>query len=177
MDEEQSKMVHSAYNSASKLSKLSKTLTLITKIENQEFKNIQLIDFKYILETALYNFQELIELKDITLVQDLSEEVLIRIDPLVADMLVANLLKNAIKHNFEQGLIRIQLNKKQFIIANTGCPPKVDTETLFHRFQKNNPSSDSLGLGLAIVKKICDVNEFQIHYTFENDLHSIVVDF
>ncbi|MCS6820322.1 MAG: HAMP domain-containing histidine kinase [Microscillaceae bacterium] len=175
--EEQVRAINAAYQSADKLSKLSRTLALITKIENQEFSNITAVDFRALLENNLYNFKELIELKAIELQADLKEQVFLQIDPTIADILISNLLKNAINHNIENGKIHIELNRTHFLITNTGLPLTVEPDKLFERFQKNNPSSNSLGLGLSIIKKICEVNQFKVRYNYTMNLHQLEIQF
>jgi signal transduction histidine kinase len=177
LNEEQLRLIESAYSSSSKLSKLNKTLTLITKIENQEFSNIQKINLTDLLEKILYNFQEILSLKEIQLSANLSPEIIIPIDPMMADVLITNLVKNAVQHNFPQGLVQVTLHPKQLVIANTGEPLKNGVENMFSRFAKEKKSSDSLGLGLAIVKKICEVNRFSIQYVYQEDLHIFTVQF
>jgi signal transduction histidine kinase len=177
LTEEQGKLIETAYYSTSKLSRLGKTLALLTRIENQEFSNFQTLNFTQLLQSNIDNFQELIDLKQISLHTQLEPEVFLQIDPSLADMLISNLLKNAIKHNIPQGKIEIELNRQKFMIRNTGKPLQNMPNNLFERFQKDNPASESLGLGLAIVKKICEVNQLSIQYQCENQWHQIEVSF
>jgi two-component system, OmpR family, sensor kinase len=135
------------------------------------------LNFTQLLQSNIDNFQELIDLKQISLHTQLEPEVFLQIDPSLADMLISNLLKNAIKHNIPQGKIEIELNRQKFMIRNTGKPLQNMPNNLFERFQKDNPASESLGLGLAIVKKICEVNQLSIQYQCENQWHQIEVSF
>ncbi|MDX2304998.1 MAG: HAMP domain-containing sensor histidine kinase [Microscillaceae bacterium] len=175
---EQSKLVQSAYTSTSRLSQLGKALALITRIENHEFEDhVKEVNLNQILESHLDNFEEIIRLKGITLETDLDLDVSVQMAPLLADILFSNLIKNAVKHNLNQGIISLHLSPYSFTICNTGKPPKGSTDLFFERFRKDNQASNSLGLGLAIVKKICDVSGFEIHYAYENDLHTITIRF
>ncbi|MCU0446599.1 MAG: HAMP domain-containing histidine kinase [Microscillaceae bacterium] len=175
--EEQSKLIESAYEATSKLSRLGRALALLTRIENQEFSDFQTLNFQQVLAKNLEHFKELLELRQIKLTTHTAAEVVLQIDPSLADMLLSNLLKNAIRHNIPQGKIEIDLCNQKFLIRNTGKPLQVPPHTLFERFQKDNPASGSLGLGLAIVKKICEVNQFLIHYTCEAGWHQVEVVF
>ncbi|MDQ4139068.1 MAG: hypothetical protein M3142_00955, partial [Bacteroidota bacterium] len=56
---EQAKTIGAIYRATSHLSKLSRTLGLISKIENQEFTNREKLDLKAFLEPLLFNFKEL----------------------------------------------------------------------------------------------------------------------
>ena len=95
----------------------------------------------------------------------------------LAEILIVNLLINAIKHNIEKGSITIELNKNHLSIANTGKTLNADPAIYFERFKKESASNDSMGLGLSIVKKICETYGFNIHYTYEKMLHILVVNF
>jgi signal transduction histidine kinase len=91
--------------------------------------------------------------------------------------LLNNLISNAIKHNVEGGRLRVEISDNKLMVKNSGAPLAVPSETIFHRFKKSNPASDSLGLGLAIVREICNVYGYTIRYDFIDDLHTITVAF
>jgi signal transduction histidine kinase len=50
-------------------------------------------------------------------------------------------------------------------------------EKLFKRFSKLNPSEQGNGLGLAIVKEIVKINDWQISYHFEHEMHVFSIHF
>ena len=95
----------------------------------------------------------------------------------LADIMVVNLLKNAISHNTKKGLIEIETGKNRLLISNMGAPLKIQQEKLFNRFAKDPNNKNSIGLGLAIVKKICDNYGFNIDYVYKNGLHNFIVNF
>jgi len=101
----------------------------------------------------------------------------IQINEYLLDVLLNNLLGNAIKYNLIGGKINVELNECNIIIKNTGNTLNMPTEQLFERFQKDSSASDSLGLGLALVKQICDTYGFQINYVFENGWHCLRIIF
>jgi signal transduction histidine kinase len=91
-------------------------------------------------------------------------------------MLLDNIFKNAIKHNFENGKISIVTEPNAIIISNTGDEPTVPTEQFFTRFYSKN-TNESLGLGLSIIKKIIDYYHFKITYIYINGFHQITIHF
>jgi signal transduction histidine kinase len=177
LEEDQLNQVGSALNALRHLSKMGSSLGLLTKIENREFHNRELIDLSTHLEQSLQDFAELMALKGIELEQKIDPGVTVEMDPNLMRILINNLVSNAIRHNQEQGRIRTKLDHTGFIICNTGEPLKEEPETLFQRFKKDQPRPEGLGLGLAIVKKICDVNGFDISYSYELDEHRLEVKF
>ena len=84
----------------------------------------------------------------------------------LAEILVMNLVKNAIIHNQQNGEIIIRLASSSFTIENTSNEQLMPADKLFKRFNKNPNSKGSTGLGLAIVKAIADVSGLTITYSY-----------
>ena len=177
LNEEQAELIQGTYQAISKLSSIGHSLTLLNKIENQEFSVSKAIDFSELVNKSILYYKELAELKGLSLEADIQENVQLPIEEALADILVSNLIKNAIQHNRENGWIKIELNKSHLSIKNTGAVPTVDPRQLFERFKKGNQSGGSLGLGLSIVKKITEVSEWKVTYHHESGVHLLQVDF
>jgi len=101
----------------------------------------------------------------------------VKTNPALAEMLLNNLLLNAIRHNIPGGTINIDLTETNISVSNTGEGTALPQEKIFDRFSKINPSSQGSGLGLAIIKKITDLNRWTIHYAFKDNLHSFIIRF
>ncbi len=175
--EEQLALVQSAQQSLNKLSKMGGALLLLTKIENQEFATMQRTDFSKVVQTCVRNFEEIAGLRGLTLESDIAKQVEQNINPVLADIMVANLVKNAIRHNDENGWVKVELTPERLAVSNAGQPPKIPTEQLFQRFQKSSSNGSSLGLGLSIVKKICEVSNWKAEYKYAGNVHQISVIF
>ena len=89
----------------------------------------------------------------------------------LADILISNLLQNAIRHNEEGGKISIHTDQYTLSISNSGKPLSIDPKDLFVRFKKDDSSIDSLGIGLSITKSILDSYSYSISYHYLNQLH------
>lgn len=159
----------------SRLSKLNTALLTLTKIENRQFAETEKIELAPFIQKKLSVLLDLTEEKNITVSADIPENIFIEMNPLLSDILFENLINNAIKHNMVNGFINIKVLPNKFSISNPGAVLQYETEKLFHRFIKNNPSSDSLGLGLAMVKQICSIYNFTIVYSYNANIHSIVL--
>jgi len=169
--ESQYKAIHAVSQSTSRLSRLSKTLGLISKINNQEFVNKEQIQLKPFVSNILFNFKELAELKEVKIHARLSEQASLYIDAYLLDVLLSNLLKNALSHNFRNGEISILLEPGSLKISNTGGPLNFPSQELFDRFRRNADKPNSLGLGLSIVRKICALNQIDIRYAYQQERH------
>ena len=177
ISEEQARLIMSAHEAVEKLSKTNQALTLLTKLENEEYRSLEPLDISTKIHKMIFSLAELMEMKFIELKTSIEENVKINLHPVLADILLMNLLSNAIRHNLPHGRISLQLTDKFLIVENTGLKPEVPTEELFERFKKSNQSSDSIGLGLSIVKRICEAGRLSIRYRYNNNLHSVQIDF
>jgi signal transduction histidine kinase len=172
---EQFEYLEKLERSLKKLSRLSESLALLTKIENHEFKNSQEIDLSEMIQESIESFREFTDLQHLSVETAIEDHVKINIHPVLADILWTNLYHNAIRHNIEKGTIRISLQKDLLKISNNGENLSFDPELLFERFKKADQNSNSIGLGLSIIKRICDQLGYQISYTNDNGWHSIEI--
>lgn len=87
------------------------------------------------------------------------------------EILITNLLHNAIRYSLKNEQIHITLKDRALTITNTGNKLKMDPDKMMERFKKESTDPASSGLGLAIVKKICERYNYRISYSYENALH------
>lgn len=177
LDQHQASQIKAIYQSVQRLSKLNKTLLLLSKIENNQFKNLEAIKVNEVIEKQLEIFEDFIENKDLSVDMRSTLEVEIQANPLLFDMIISNLISNAIKHNIEGGKIDILTTNLFLSISNSGVVPKTSSEALFERFKKESTAANSFGLGLAIVKKICDTYNWKITHSYVEDQHNISIYF
>lgn len=177
LEESQVKIMQSLNDAASRLSRLNHSLLLLTKIENRQFEDKEKISLSAVLEKCIENFQEPAALKNIIVEKNIAKNVSVQMNDSLADILLSNIILNAIKHNFPGGNIKIDLTESVFVVSNSGDEPKVKTTELFERFKKESTSPESLGLGLSIVKTICDSYGFDVLYNFTNGMHVIKITF
>lgn len=177
LKKDQAELINSAYLYALRISKLTQTLLLLTKIANDQFPDKKAIDISALISEKIKMFEDHILEKSLTLNEDINPDCLIETNFFLAESLVINLVSNAVKHNIKGGIINIRLDKNHFEISNSGEKPTVPTTKFFDRFYKTNESSESPGLGLAIVKEICRLNRWEVNYVYEDELHKVVVIF
>jgi signal transduction histidine kinase len=158
-----------------RLSKLNSGLLIISKIESNQYTGISEVDICLLLENSLEVLKDFIQHKNLVIEKHFNNKLVIQANPALIELMIGNLINNAIKHNFENGIITITTYNNSLEIKNTGYPLNKKPEEFFNRFVKNSEKTESLGLGLSIVKKICDFNEFKISYTYEKEVHTIKV--
>jgi len=177
LSENQVEQLSYIQNAMRRLSNLSNSLALLTKIENKEFSNISNQNISELLSHQIEEFRELFELKAIETDVKIAEGLFLEADKILLELLFTNLLNNAVRHNWEKGQVNIRLEGESLTISNTGPKLSISPADLFSRFKKSNQSSKSMGLGLAIVKKICDRYDFDVNYQFISNLHTIKITF
>lgn len=164
------------YREINKLSKIGKSLTLISRIENQEFKNFDDVDIYIAIKNILNNLEEIINFKNLDVDVNL-EPTTVECDYILMDILLTNLIKNAIQHNKQEGFINIQLKNKELMVLNSGVTSELVDDKIFNRFERGNSKSDSLGLGLAISQKICEIYNYDLMYGMDKDNYRFTVKF
>ena len=175
LDEEQKQAVESIYQNINKLTQLNKALLLLSQIESEGYFESMEIDFAEELQREIKTFSTIAEFKNISMIVSTIKHFPLKANPALINILIKNILSNAIKHNNEQAIVNILLKEGVFSVDNTGPKPEREPEKLFDRFQKDGLSADSVGLGLSIVKEICTLYHFDISYGYEHGFHKITV--
>ena len=177
LEESQIHIIQSLNDAASRLSRLNQSLLLLTRIENRQFEPTDRIDLSAVVQKSIDNFRELADLKDIKIEKNIKNNVTVEMNDSLADILISNIILNAIKHNSPGGDIKIVLNENALVVSNTGNVPKLKTSELFERFKKDSSSPESLGLGLSIVKTIGETYGFELSYNYTDSMHVLQTTF
>jgi len=174
INDKQFEQITSIQKDIQRLKQLNKGITILTKIDNNQFVHIEKVSLTEVINEKIESYKEL---QFANLVHTSKKELLVSMDPYLADILINNLISNAIKHNKEKEEITIRTKDNLLVISNFGEKALAHPENLFLRFYRESKTNQSTGLGLAIVKKICDVYGFKISYRYEVDHHVFSIDF
>mgnify|MGYP003582491353 CR=1 FL=1 len=175
LSEVQSQNLIDLYKTTAKLTKLNQSLLLLVKIDNNLLRDREQLNLKTMLLEKQHYFQEFTQQKGIEVNLELQDHTLL-MSRYLADILLDNLIGNAIRHNHEGGRIDIRLNEEALWVGNTGHGEALAETEAFKRFYKS-PSSEGMGLGLAIVKQIVELHQFGIAYSYRAGLHAFTVFF
>ena len=177
IDGEQLEKIQSVYKMINRISRLNKSLTLLSKLGSIEFEKKDEVSLKDFTAKKVDDFSEIAGSKNISIHTEMDHDKKIFINPDLLEILFSNLFSNAIRYNTENGLINIKLTQNELTFSNSGKPLLKDPEKMFERFEKGEQSEESSGLGLTIVKQICLMNGLSIMYNVENSFHVITVNF
>ena len=153
------------------VSKLNKSLLLLSKIDNSQFASVEKVCLNEIIYRYLDDYQEVYDYKGITLDVHEKNTFNITMNGTLAVVLITNLLKNAFVHNIYKGKIQIEITSSNIRFGNTGKDEHLDEKHIFERFYQGSKKEGSTGLGLAIVDAICRQSQFSIQYQFVKGWH------
>ena len=175
LTEEQFAELTKMRQSLHRLSRLNRTLLLISKIENAQFNAKEDVELTELIGNELEVYEEIYADKGITCTKSMPQSFVVRMDGSLATTMVTNLLKNAFLHTEEGGEIRVSVSGNRLVIANSG-KETLDPEQIFNRFYTSGKSG-STGLGLALVKSIAGFYKFSLNYSFRDGMHCFTVMF
>ena len=158
------------------MSRVNKNLLLLTKIENSQYMEKDTIEVQELLANLIPQFETIAAGKQIKLTIQLQAAVSINGNRALVEILLNNLITNAIRHSEAGSNVLIELTPISFIISNPG-ERSLQTEQLFKRFASATIQQPGTGLGLAIVKQICNRYGWIIQYAFNNGRHVFTLHF
>lgn len=173
---EQSEIINAIELPLSRVSRINKNLLLLAKIENKQFSVVENIELTEVINETLELLIDYTSAKQITVDKNLPEKLALTCNKTLLEILISNLLINSIVHNAENGKINIDFSGRTLTVSNTG-KIALDNKKIFERFIVSSSETANSGLGLAIVKEICNRYQWQINYTFQNNLHFFSVQF
>lgn len=176
LTEQQMGEIVKTYQTLEYVSKLNKSLLLLSKIDNSQFAETKEISLNEVLHRYSDDYREVYHYRGITL--DIQEKATFRVqmNETLAVVLVTNLLKNAFVHNIDKGMIRVEITSSSIRFGNTGADVALDDKRIFERFyQGSRKREGSTGLGLAIVHAICRQCRLQVRYRFLDGMHWLEV--
>ncbi|GLU52519.1 sensor histidine kinase [Dyadobacter frigoris] len=159
-----------------RLTKLNKSLLLLSKIENKQFQDNEQVNINSVFKTIIEEFTDFADYKNVSFSFRENGQLLVEMNKNLAEILITNFIKNAIVHNIPNGFVRIIINPSSFTIHNSGSEVPLNQEYIFKRFHKKTNEKNSTGLGLAIVKAIANLYDLSIGYSYENG-HQMTVSF
>ncbi|AUD06903.1 sensor histidine kinase [Spirosoma pollinicola] len=166
-----------ATDALERLSQLNRSLLLLIQVENNQFANDDAVEISELLNQYSDEYEPFFQHKNMALNRAITPNIDLRMNHQLAGVLIANLLKNAIRHGKTGGCVGIELTPEKLTICNTGDPLPFAANQLFNRFVKNPARPDSIGLGLALVRQICDRYGLPITYQYniEKGIHEFRV--
>ena len=169
LTEKQYQIAEEMNRALSRSSRINKNLLLLAKIDNKQFDS-ETFHLDELLNQNMEILQEHFEQKNISVKTKIYDNVKVNGNIGLTEVLINNLILNAIRHTSINGSISIKLNNSVFEVSNSGTE-KLNSDLLFKRFSRFSKDNNGSGLGLAIVQEICKSQNWTIDYRFENYNH------
>lgn len=160
-----------------RLTRLNKSLLLLSKIGNRQFADEEQLDINTLCRKLSDDFGDFASFKNVQLYIIEQKQLSVTMNKDLAGIMVSNLLKNAILHNHQGGIVELSIDDKKLVVSNSGKGKALDHQKIFNRFHKDSPEKNSTGLGLAIVKAIADLYHIGIQYSYIGNRHVMTLSF
>ncbi len=160
MTEEQQKAAYKTIlKQSERLTNLIACIINYNEIDNSDVQACE-VDLSKLAKEMLAVVKPEADKRKVTLIDDISDNVIVQSTHERMSEMVGNLIRNAIRYNKEGGSVKVTLNIDRFEVADTGIG--ISEENLgkvFSRFftvdKSHSGKNGGFGLGLAMVKKIC----------------------
>lgn len=178
LNTEQAGLISDLADANQRMNRLTRSLLLLTKIENNQFIEKEKISVSETVEKMIDQYSYLSGKKTISFEKEPAKDSTVEMNRTLLEVLVSNLITNAIRHSPEQGTIVIGgIDGSGLTIKNTAKNGALDVEKIFQRFEKETTDHSSTGLGLALVTRICVICHYSIKYSFAGGMHVFSVKF
>lgn len=157
------------------VSRLNKSLLLLSKIDNSQFVEMSDVDFNELLKGFVEDYSEVYAYKDLDFSFEENGSFRAKLNGVLGNILATNLLKNACVHNIKGGKVEIRCAEDFVQIRNTASEGALDCNHIFERFYQGHKKEGSTGLGLAIADAICRQYGLVVSYSFEYRMHCFVL--
>lgn len=176
LTEQQAESIRDIYTELNRMSRLSRNLLLLSRIDNNQYQKGEHVNLPKLIETLLPRIEGLVEDLKIN-VEIENKDLSVECNSVLLESMLSNLVVNAVRHNKAGGMIGIIIKGNQLIVSNTSDEPEMNPDNLFSRFHSVQKGSSGYGLGLSIVKSICDYHGWKIEYSYADGVHSMTVSF
>lgn len=176
LNEEEYSLVQNMYDVTTRLGRLNRSLLLLAKIENNQYEDAEEVDVTLFIKDSIPQYNNIYS-ETINFNGDQENHLLIRANRILLEVLINNLVVNALRHNVEGEAVNIVCKDKSLSVINKAIDGALNSRNMFNRFNNPHRSQKGNGLGLAIVKEICDYYHWQIYYSYSNNEHCFFVEF
>ncbi|EGY76384.1 sensor histidine kinase [Peptoniphilus indolicus ATCC 29427] len=168
-----------------KLKTLIEDLFEAAKVSSENIDlEIEEIDFKQLIKQIIGEWEDKLEEKNITIVEEYTpERVMLNLDGVKTSRILDNLFSNIYKYALEGTRVYVRLYKNekvQLIIKNISkYPLNISEDELMERFTRGDASrnTEGSGLGLSIAKSLVNVQKGTFEIEIDGDLFKSKIEF
>lgn len=172
LDDDAIDKIAASLKTLDRLKKIISNLLLISRIDNNQYQLNEEVDCYEIAINLIHELDDRIQARELTLKNQLKHHYKFKGNHTLFQILLYNLLVNAIKFNRAKGSVVLsdQMNQDEYLfqVADTGIGMNQEQmEQAFKRFSRQNKDQDGYGLGLAIVDSIAHFQNITVKVASE----------
>ena len=154
------------------MSRLNRTLLLLTKIDNGQFPESVEVDIAALVREQAEVCEEIYASRRQRVTLTAAQPLTVTMNESLASTIVNNLVKNAFVHSAEGCAIDITADPSSRVlrVANDGEAP-LDADRIFDRFYQGTKREGSTGLGLALAGAVARYYGLRLTYRFDGGRH------
>lgn len=164
-----SKLIFDSKRDIKKLNKLLETIFFISRLDDNSIKiNDENIELFSIINDVINWFKLVYNDKNITLKSNIKKSDKIKIDKVLFNILIENIVSNAIKFNSRDVVLEINYFKKSLEISDNWFWISQDNiNNIWGKFTRFDTNIEWFWVWLFLVKRICDIYSFNINVESE----------
>ncbi len=166
------KILPETLNEIENMESLVKEILSVSKLELKVIDDMKPISVTNILKHTCEHLYPLAEEKNITIHQQITEQIQIMGNQSLFEKALHNIVSNAVRHSPINSNVYVTLSEKELVIKNEGITiPDHDLDKIFTPFYRVEKSHNKLtggsGLGLYLVKNI--LVQHHLQYQIKNE--------
>jgi signal transduction histidine kinase len=172
LDDEAIDKIAASLKTLDRLKKIISNLLLISRIDNHQYQLNEEVNCTEVVATLTEELEDRIQMRGLSLRNELQYSYKFKGNQVLFQILLYNLLVNAIKYNRENGSIVLsdQMTQDEYMlqIIDTGIGmTQEEIAHVFKRFSRQNKDREGYGLGLAIVESIAHFHHITLKVASE----------
>ena len=155
-------------------------LLLLARADASMESDLEFIQAGVLIQMVAAPLASIAEARGLRLVTDIEENISVTVRASEVQLVLSNLLDNAIRYTRNGGLVRIEAKKAadnlEIELTDTGCGiPEAALPRLYERFFRAAPLDiEGTGLGLAIARTAADRNGLRMEIRNRADVQGVV---
>lgn len=170
--------LNNLHDAVDRASHMVDQLLSFTRLQSDKIE-YERINFSALVDNVLKDLSPLAVKKKIDLEADIASELDVKGNKAALEIMVRNLVDNAVKFTPENGgiIVTAKQNARNIILCVADTGPGIedsDKEKVFERFYRLQKNKQGSGLGLSMAKWVCDVHGAKIALT-DNNPNGLIV--
>lgn len=116
------------------ITKLNKSLLLLSRIDNGQFTDSKKIELNSLIKKFIQDYEEVYSHMNIRTELKDTGTFTINMNETLASILINNMIKNSFVHNIENGQLIIEISATKLTFKNTGQDYSLNSKLIFERF-------------------------------------------